>query len=93
MTKQLKVATRRELIEAVAKRYQASTRFEKRQILNELITVTGFHRKHALRTLQRRVKHWRSAVAQRLVFGDGAAEAVAPVLIGGVSRTTGAATA
>jgi hypothetical protein len=51
MKNQLKVATRRELIEAVAKRYQASTRFEKRQILNELITVTGFHRKHALRAL------------------------------------------
>ena len=33
MKKHLKVATRRELIEAVAKRYQASTRFEKRQIL------------------------------------------------------------
>jgi hypothetical protein len=33
MTKQLKVATRRELIEAVAKRYQASTRLQKRQIL------------------------------------------------------------
>jgi hypothetical protein len=46
-----------------------------------------------LRTLQRRVKHWRSAVAQRLVFGDGAAGGDGPVLIGGISRTTAAATA
>jgi hypothetical protein len=53
MTKQLTVATRRELIEAVARRYHAGTRAEKQQILNEVVKVTGFHRKHALRLLKR----------------------------------------
>jgi hypothetical protein len=53
MTKRLKVATRRELMEAVARRYQAGTRAEKQQILDELIKVTGFHRKHAVRALKR----------------------------------------
>jgi hypothetical protein len=52
MSKRLKVATRRELIEAVAKRYQASARPEKERILNELIKVTSFHRKHLLRVLK-----------------------------------------
>jgi hypothetical protein len=52
MTKQLKVATRRELIEAVRSWYQAGRRSEKKQLLDELIKVTGFHRKHALRLLK-----------------------------------------
>ena len=54
MTKQLTVATRRELMDAVARRYHAATRAEKQQILNEVVKVTGFHRKHALR----RPKRW-----------------------------------
>jgi hypothetical protein len=57
MTEQLKVATRREVIQAVVSRYQASSRPEKQQILNELTKVTGFHRKHALRVLKR----WRTS--------------------------------
>jgi hypothetical protein len=36
-----------------------------------------------LRTLQRRVKQWRSAVAHRLVFGERDCEVVAAVLVGG----------
>jgi len=43
------VATRRELIEAVAARYRAAGRDEKKEILDEFVKVTGFHRKHAIR--------------------------------------------
>jgi hypothetical protein len=82
MTKQLKVATRRELIEAVARRYQAGTRAEKKQLLDELIKVTGFHRKHALRVLKRagagtrdlrrvtepRARRYNEAVQQALII-------------------------
>ena len=53
MTKQLTVATRRELMEAVARRYHAGTRAEKKQILDELIKGTGFRRKHPLRVFKR----------------------------------------
>lgn len=50
------MATRRELIEAVAARYRAADRSEKKEILDEFVKVTGFHRKHAIRALK---KPWR----------------------------------
>jgi hypothetical protein len=46
-----------------------------------------------LRTLQRRVKHWRRVVAQRLVFGDREPQGVMPVLIGGASAMAAAPSA
>jgi hypothetical protein len=46
------MATRRELKAAIRERYQAATRRgERREILSELVRVTGYHRKHALRVL------------------------------------------
>jgi hypothetical protein len=42
---------RRELVQAVGARYRAGTRHEKRRILDEFVAVTGWHRKHAIRTL------------------------------------------
>jgi hypothetical protein len=53
MEEALSLATRRELIEAVAGRYQAATRIEKKKILDEFIDVSGFHRKHAIRACKR----------------------------------------
>ena len=47
------MATRREWIEAIADRYHAAARAEKKVILDEFINVTGFHRKHAIRALKR----------------------------------------
>jgi len=51
--RQLSLATRQELIEAIAARYRAGTRIEKKTILDEFIEVTGFHRKHAIRALRK----------------------------------------
>lgn len=45
------MATRKELIEAVHKRYGSATRDEKARILDEFTAVTGCHRKHAIRIL------------------------------------------
>jgi hypothetical protein len=44
LRRQLSVATRRELIEAVATRYRAAARESKKEILDEFVKVTGFHR-------------------------------------------------
>jgi hypothetical protein len=45
------MATRRELIQAVGERYRRSDRSGKRQILDEFLKLTGYHRKHAIRVL------------------------------------------
>ncbi|MGF6978119.1 hypothetical protein QFZ94_006634 [Paraburkholderia sp. JPY465] len=53
MTRRLSMTTRRELTDAVGERYRRSDRTEKRQILDEFIELTGYHRKHAIRVLCR----------------------------------------
>jgi len=50
------MTTRRELIEAVAACYRAAGRNQKREILDEFVKVTGFHRKHAIRALKKSPK-------------------------------------
>ena len=50
------MTTRRELIEAVAVRYRAAGRNQKKEILDEFVKVTGFHRKHAIRALKKSSK-------------------------------------
>jgi hypothetical protein len=42
---------RRVLVEVVSERYTQSSRAQKRPILDEFETVTGYHRKHAIRIL------------------------------------------
>jgi len=41
--------TKRELIEVLRKRYRVSMKNEKTKILDDFISLTGFHRKHAIR--------------------------------------------
>ena len=43
---------RREVVLAVAKRYQSAERSAKGRILDELCATTGWHRKHAMRALR-----------------------------------------
>lgn len=45
------MGTRRELIEAVGRRYRSSPASERSQILDEFVRLTGYHRKHAIRIL------------------------------------------
>ena len=70
------MATRRELIEAIANRYRSGTRSEKKKILDEFIEVTGFHRKHAIRVLRRtKVEALKKAPRARL-YDDAAVTAL-----------------
>jgi hypothetical protein len=46
------MATRDELVRAVAARYAYASRVERGRILDEFVAVTGFHRKHAMRVVR-----------------------------------------
>lgn len=49
MRRRLSLTRRKELIEAVRKRYQEAALATKIGILDEFVEVTGYHRKHAIR--------------------------------------------
>src|SRR5215472_15809618 len=76
MARQLSMATRRDLKDAIRVRYQAgANRGERRQILSEFARVTGYHRKLASRVLNQppaspspcpRVRLYDAAVHQAL---------------------------
>ena len=49
---QISMATRDELVGALAGRYASSSRKHRGRILDEFVAVSGFHRKHAMRLLR-----------------------------------------
>jgi hypothetical protein len=51
----ISMGARREVLSAVAERYWSAGRVEKGSILDALCRTTGWHRKHAVRALRRRV--------------------------------------
>src|ERR1035438_5397362 len=74
---QLSVTTRRELIEAVAARYRAAGRNQKKEVLDEFVKVTGFHRKHAIRVLKRAPRLEASEPRQRArIYNEAVREAL-----------------
>lgn len=71
------MATKRELIDAVAARYRAANRNEKKEILDEFVKVTGFHRKHAIRALKRSPRPETAEPRQRTrIYGEAVREAL-----------------
>jgi len=70
------LATRRELIEAIAGRYHAATRIEKKKILDEFIKVTGFHRKHAIRALKRHTGNSSGPAPRARIYDEAAVTAL-----------------
>ncbi len=51
MSRTLTTAARRELVQAVRDRYQAASRDAKTRILHEFASISGYHRKSAIRIL------------------------------------------
>lgn len=51
MEKRITVQTRRELLAALRGRYRASTREEKTRIVEDFVSISGYHRKSAIRIL------------------------------------------
>ena len=71
------MATRDELVAAIAGRYAQGDRPERGRILDEFATVTGFHRKHAMRLLRagQRNRQWGPRPGRR-VYDDAVREAL-----------------
>ena len=51
---EISATARPESVEAVAERYRGATVHQKRQILDEFVAATGYHREHAILLLNKR---------------------------------------
>lgn len=74
--RQLSLASRRELIQAIADRYHSADRPGKKQILDEFIEVTGYHRKHAIRVLKRTSKERPEREPRSRVYDEAVRDAL-----------------
>jgi hypothetical protein len=74
--RQLSLATRRELIQAIAERYRTANRADKQKILDEFTEVTGFHRKHAIRALRKPAKQSEAKPARSRVYDEAVVQAL-----------------
>jgi hypothetical protein len=75
--RKVSMATREELVAATGCRYLVADRREKKRILDEIVAVTGFHRKHAMRLLrQESGGRRRDPRPQRRLYDDAVREAL-----------------
>lgn len=52
----MSLKSKNELLEVVRPRYLQASKFEKKKILDEFTSATGYHRKHAIRVLKNKVE-------------------------------------
>jgi hypothetical protein len=71
-------STRDELVRAVGERYRVGARNEKLRILDEFVALTGYHRKHAIRMLNKETSEPKTVPRARARIYD---EAVRQALI------------
>ena len=71
------MTARDELVNALARRYAVAGRAEETRILDEFVSITGFHRKHAMRLLRCDATARRSATkASRRIYDEAVCEAI-----------------
>ena len=67
---------RKELVAAVAERYQTGTATEKGCILDEFTALTGYHRKHAIRVLSGNAPKLPGQRGRRCLYDQAVTEAL-----------------
>lgn len=55
--KRITTAVRRELMGVLRERYRDGTREQRREILEELVRLSGYHRKHAITVLNKQAMY------------------------------------
>ena len=68
--RRISMATRKELIEAVGVRYREASANERTRILDELVALAGYHRKHAIRRLAEPVGFEQAAPARNRLYDE-----------------------
>ncbi|WP_442863149.1 DDE-type integrase/transposase/recombinase [Calidifontimicrobium sp. SYSU G02091] len=68
--------SRRELIDALRRRYRESSAADKARILDEFVAVTGYHCKHAIRVLGRSGPEYVCRTSRSPVYDDAVREAI-----------------
>jgi hypothetical protein len=66
MDRRISTQTTGELVRVLGRRYHDSSKMAKTLILNELVAVSGYHRKHEIRLLSRE-----GAMAEAGGYGSG----------------------
>lgn len=81
MGKRISSRTRKELLEAIRRRYHESSKTDKTRILNEFIALTGIHRKYGIRLLHQACETGamdvqNEHVRSRRIYGEAVKEAL-----------------
>jgi hypothetical protein len=81
MNDSISYSTRQELVAALRLRYQDASKSEKSRILNEFVSLTGSHRKHAIRVLRMNpsMDDQTASVPGRKIYDEAVREALVVV--------------
>ena len=70
------MTTRKDLIEALRARYRGAAFGDRIRILDELVALTGYHRKHAIRVLGQEFSNAKAARARNRLYDEAVRQAL-----------------